>query len=329
MLISVIVPVYNVQHYLQECVESILMQTFKDFEIILVDDGSTDDSGKICDRYAAKYNNVRVIHKMNGGLSDARNFGIREAQGKYICFIDSDDFVAKDYIETLYNGIKKSGSQISACGYCRIYENGKTELINHKGIKKLYKSEEAQKYLCAIGYYGVAAWNKMYDIHLFDHISFPVGKNSEDCFIMYKLIEKAGSIYYDSDIKYFYRQRVGSIAHSDNINRFTIESNENVYNYYLSKGWNNAVPYAAQALAFAYIGIYNQFLKGSPIVNENEAQKCREKVLEIKDKITYEGLAKARKIQMKLFVFTPSLYDACFKIFEKMRETRYKKVGNN
>lgn len=120
--ISIIVPVYKVEPYLRKCVDSILAQTFTDFEVILVDDGSPDNSGKICDEYASKDSRVRVIHKKNGGLSSARNAGIDVARGKYLGFVDSDDYIEKDMYELLYDNIVKEQADLSICGIYDVYE---------------------------------------------------------------------------------------------------------------------------------------------------------------------------------------------------------------
>jgi glycosyltransferase involved in cell wall biosynthesis len=125
--ISIIVPVYDVEKYLKKCVDSILNQTFKDFELILVDDGSPDNSGAICDQYAEKDSRVRVIHKENGGLSDARNAGIEVARGKYLGFVDSDDFVNEDMYKQLYTSIIENNADLSICGIFDLYE-GKTPI---------------------------------------------------------------------------------------------------------------------------------------------------------------------------------------------------------
>ena len=208
-LVSVIIPIYNVEKYLEECIESLIAQDYPNIEIILIDDGSTDKSKEICKLYSKKYSNIETYHKENGGLADARNYGIKKANGKYICFIDSDDFVKSDYISSMYNNLKKHNVQISACGYSHYYSDKKIINKNFRNIAKKYDKDEAQIYLNLIGYFNVAAWNKLYDKNLFNDIEFPKGKKSEDMFIMYKLVEKAGSIYYSSDEKYLYRQREG------------------------------------------------------------------------------------------------------------------------
>ena len=139
--ISIIVPVYKVEKYLKKCVDSILAQTFTDFELILVDDGSPDDSGKICEEYAEKDARVRVLHKENGGLSSARNAGIEVAKGKYLGFIDSDDYIAEDMYELLYNTIIKEDADLSICGIYDVYE-GKAPIVKPT-IEKVVSAEEA------------------------------------------------------------------------------------------------------------------------------------------------------------------------------------------
>lgn len=178
-LISVIIPIYNVEKYLKKCIDSIINQTYKNLEIILVDDGSPDNCGKICDEYAKKDQRIRVIHKKNGGLSDARNAGIDIAKGKYIAFVDSDDYVEKEYIEIMYKELKKNNVKIVQCGINKISDNEeiidnygylKDELINSQRIME----EKYTKYPIS----NVVAWNKLYDIDLFKNIRYPVRKNS-------------------------------------------------------------------------------------------------------------------------------------------------------
>ena len=120
--VSIIVPVYQVETYLRQCIDSILAQTFTDFELILVDDGSKDKSGEICEEYAGKDGRVRVIHKENGGLSDARNAGLEQAAGEYFMFVDSDDYIAPTMIERLYNSIQSESADIAACNFCYVFD---------------------------------------------------------------------------------------------------------------------------------------------------------------------------------------------------------------
>lgn len=136
-LISVIVPVYNVENYIEECCKSLLEQTYSNIEILLIDDGSKDNSGKICDVFANKFNNFKVYHKENGGLSDARNYGLKFAKGEYVTFVDSDDTVEKNYIEELYNLIKKYKTSMSIASFSTI--NGKK--VTNKSTKQIFTEE--------------------------------------------------------------------------------------------------------------------------------------------------------------------------------------------
>ena len=132
-LISIIVPIYNVEKYLKQCIESIISQTYRNIEIILVDDGSPDNCGKICDEYSQKDKRIIVLHKENGGLSDARNKGIDIAKGDYLTFVDSDDFVNIDYIEKLYNSIKFNNTKLAQCGISKVDENNEIiEKLNYE-----------------------------------------------------------------------------------------------------------------------------------------------------------------------------------------------------
>lgn len=202
--ISVIVPVYKVEKYIHRCVDSILNQTFTDFELILVDDGSPDNCGKICDEYAEKDNRIHVIHKENGGLSDARNVGIdwafEHSDSEWITFIDSDDWIHPRYLELLYNAVVETNSAICICGYeettgkeTTVDENiFKAEIIN----TEFFYSEHIVN--------AVVAWGKLYKKDLFREIRYPVGKLHEDEFTTYKVLFQYNSIAYVSQPLYFY-----------------------------------------------------------------------------------------------------------------------------
>lgn len=205
--ISVIIPVYNVEDYLDECVASVCAQTHKDLEIILVDDGSPDNCPQMCDVWARKDTRIKVLHKTNGGLSDARNAGIGIASSDYIAFVDSDDRIEPDMLEKLLAALLRADADIAACGIrnfgaaqgtwgCQSFE-GTSEQI----LEKLY-SETA---------YPVAAWNKLYRRSCWETLRFPVGKICEDAFTTYQLIHNANRIVMIPEALYFYRIRPESI----------------------------------------------------------------------------------------------------------------------
>ena len=208
--ISVIVPVYNVERYLTRCIDSILAQTYQNFELILVDDGSTDGSGTLCDSYMKKDSRIKVIHKKNGGLSDARNSGIDAAEGEFLSFIDSDDWVRPDFLNILHGNAVQYGADVSVVNLHKEYDDGRIEKLNRVS-EELLSREEALQNLYRIGIYINVACNKLYKSALFSDIRYPVGKLHEDGFTTYKLLYKANRVYYSDADLYCYYQRSGSI----------------------------------------------------------------------------------------------------------------------
>ena len=219
--ISVIIPIYNVENYLERCLDTVINQTYKMLEIILVDDGSKDSSGKICDAYADKDERIVVIHKENGGLSDARNVGIKKASGKYIALIDSDDFIDKKMLEILIKNLKETKADISICAY-KLFYNDKVKIIQNskENIKyTIYNKREALKQLLSADDTKITnhAWNKLYKKELFNKIYYPKGRNFEDIGTTYKLFDKSNLIVYTNYIGYYYYQRDNSITGNINL----------------------------------------------------------------------------------------------------------------
>lgn len=195
-LVSVVVPVYNVEKYVARCIESILSQSHEKMEVILVDDGSKDGSGRICDEYAKKDKRVRVIHKQNGGLSDARNVGLEEARGEYVSFVDSDDWMGHDMIRHLFDVAVKYQADIVECGFKEVYRdymlvdytcNGTTEQLDRiKAIAECMQWKRIKP----------VAWNKLYTRDVIGDIRYPVGKLHEDEFTTHKIIYNAKKIIF-------------------------------------------------------------------------------------------------------------------------------------
>ena len=212
-LVSIVVPVYNVEQYLKKCVNSLLKQTYNNIEIILVDDGSTDNSGIICDSYKYENGNIQVFHKTNGGLSDARNFGIKKCNGDYVIFVDGDDFVSEFHVEYLFSLIKNSNAQIGVANIVCIDENEKV-LSKHRGDGKIkiFDTETALGELLSSHSFSNSASAKIYDIKLFDEIEFPVGRLYEDVATIYKLFMLSDKVAYGNKDIYFYLYRFGSIS---------------------------------------------------------------------------------------------------------------------
>ena len=210
-LISVIVPVYNVSEYLEKCFYSLKNQSYKNIEIILVDDGSKDDSGLICDKLLKIDDRVKVIHKKNGGLSSARNFGMELATGDYILFVDSDDWIEYDMIEILYNLIEEYDADISVGGVLKVWDNGKKEIMMNFPNRKVLNCKEALKSLLWQDNLNVAVWNKLYKKEIIKNILFAEGKINEDVDWSWKAIANSNKIVICNELLYNYRQRNGSI----------------------------------------------------------------------------------------------------------------------
>lgn len=212
-LISIIVPIYKVEMYIRKCVESIINQTYENLEIILVDDGSPDNCGIICEEYAVQDKRIKVIHKQNGGLSSARNVGLDIASGEYIGFIDSDDFIESDMYEALYSALIKHNADISVCGRY-IVKGNRITTISDTEVPVEFTKCEALKELVLDEYSGMKnfAWDKLYKSELFENVRYPEGKCFEDIFTTYKLFALCNKIVDIKSPKYYYLLREDSIC---------------------------------------------------------------------------------------------------------------------
>ncbi len=245
-IVSIIVPVYNVSKYIEKCVDSILKQTFCDFELLLIDDGSTDNSSYICDLYAKKDNRVVVVHKKNGGLSSARNRGLDIAKGDYVSFVDSDDYIEPNFIESLLDELMKKSSDLIVCNFS-ILDLNNNSLIETPSIIDGDVDEEGYWKLSACTRYGltVVVWNKLYKKTIFEHLRFKDGVFHEDQEIIHKIISKCDKITFINKKLYNYIKRPQSITNKKTQQMFFDEINslynraiyflatENFYDFYL------------------------------------------------------------------------------------------------
>lgn len=231
--VSVIIPVYNVERYLNKCVESVLNQTFQDFEIILVDDGSTDKSGEICDSYINE--KIRVIHKKNGGLSDARNVGTKESKGEYITWIDSDDTVHSDYLKVLVMLVELFNADISIGELLSVYDGEEILYTNKTHYEKCFNGEEALNLMLYGNIRSTSACCMLIRNDIARKYLFPVGKYHEDDFTTYKFYLAADKVAYSDQKLYFYYQRSGSIMHKpfSKIDIDELDAADNILNYCL------------------------------------------------------------------------------------------------
>lgn len=228
-LISVIIPVYNVEEYLRQCLDSVINQTYRNLEIILVDDGSTDSSGIMCDQYALTDSRIKVIHKKNGGLSDARNVGLNNCHGEYIGFVDSDDWISHNMFEQAYIAIEKENADVCFFHSAYVYYD-KVKKLSYDQHRVLNNKED----MIALMFDGkgqtIAVYLKLYHKKIFDNIRFPIGKTNEDAFIILDVINATTRMVIIPNVLYYYRQRTGSITRTAtwNDNIFdTIEAYKN------------------------------------------------------------------------------------------------------
>ena len=211
-VISVIIPVYKVEEYLDQCVQSLIKQSYTNLEIILVDDGSPDHCPQICDDWAMQDSRIKVIHKANGGLSDARNAGLDICTGDYIAFVDSDDWIKPEMYQVMINAIEKEKADICACNIISCYPD--KEVCWGGKCNKTGGSEDMLALLYSDSEFPTCAWNKLYKKELWEDFRFPVGKICEDAFTTYLLLHKADKIVQITDALYCYRIRSNSIMTS-------------------------------------------------------------------------------------------------------------------
>lgn len=233
-LISVIVPVYNVSNYIVECLESLKNQSYKNLEIVLIDDGSTDRSGEICDKYAALDGRFKVIHQKNGGAANAKNAGLKIASGTYLAFVDSDDYLEIDAYEHMMMILKRYDADIVQCCYREIFTNQQKDCVV-KGVEKF----TAEEYLCRYtkDWSCGLLWDKLYKRKLFENIYFEEGHIIDDEFFTYQGVMNAKKIVHDSKVIYNYRQRKSSVTVSEKYrNRIVLDKLD-----YLEKRRNNVI----------------------------------------------------------------------------------------
>lgn len=307
-LISIIVPMYNVEKYLKACIESIINQTYSKIEIILVDDGSPDNCGKICDEYKEKDDRIKVIHKKNGGLSDARNAGIDIATGEYIAFVDSDDYIDKKYIEVLYHLCIKHNVLLSECDYKNVEKDDEIH-INQNIKENIYTGKEMCERLYSDKLIRtVVVWNKLYKKELFNKLRFPKGKINEDEFTTYKIFYNIDNIATTEQKLYYYRYSPDSIMNKKfNKKRLDVlEALEERIEFFKTK--NEKELYDLTLKKYA-----NMLIKYYKLCKKNiDDSKCSKLIIKkfrqnYKEIIKLEKINRKSKIKYCIFFYFPSL----------------------
>ncbi len=323
-LISIIIPVYNVEKYLNRCVESAVKQTYANLEIILIDDGSKDKSKEMCDTWMEIDSRIKVIHKENGGLSDARNNGLVATTGEYICFLDSDDWISLDMIEKMYNALKDSKAEISVCRYVGVFLNGEksyydkryqNEVFDQKSvIKKLLEGKQISNHACF----------KLFKSSILEQNLFPKGKSYEDIYVMTDLFLKCNKVaYIDEDLYFYYQNDAGITKNTTYKNCYyrhdaVINSYEKILNAYpdlypevnLSKWYNDV----------------NILYEVEKIKDDKIGAKNLKKIIikEIKNLPINLPLQPSEKLLNYTLHIAPSLYKLCNKLILLQRKIRGK-----
>lgn len=313
-LISIIVPVYNVEKYLKRCVESLVKQSYKNVEILLVDDGSTDSSGLICDELANKYNNVKVFHKKNGGLSDARNFGIKKSKGKILSFIDSDDYIDCDMIEFLYKELISANADVSMCSKYIDYENGNCVEVNNSKNKLVMTKEEALVKINSFVGFDMSFCDKIFKKELFKTIEFPYGKKCEDFCTMFRIFDKcSNNIVFNAVSKYHYFQREGSISRNPTMDKAYIDASKMQLDFF-EKNYPELLFAAITMFVFANISYYNKCIKYSVECEKDELVNIKKNVKKnIKYVVNNKYIPFKKKLQALCFCCSSKLYKCIFR----------------
>lgn len=316
-LISIIVPVYNVNKYLRTCLDSIRRQTYTNIEVILVDDGSTDGSQKTCDEYANIDDRFMCIHKKNGGLSDARNEGIKLASGAYGMLVDSDDYIHRDSVKILYQNLINSDASMAIGNYRRVKPEEKVDLESNPDNKTTeYSTREALKELCELEYnYFTAnhiqqftsAWNKLYKMDILKRIPFPKGKVFEDVATAHAFIHACDKVVYSEAILYFYLIREGSISRVAVKNTDMISAFENRIEYFKANGLDEFLSNTYQTYLTVLMRTHTHLIEtpDSPRIKKEIIEKM--KTIYKEQKEIFKDNSKL-KHEVKLFTTFPGLY---------------------
>lgn len=310
--LSIIVPIYKVEKYLKECVDSILNQTFTDFELILVDDGSPDDCPKMCDSYAQQDDRIRVIHQKNKGLSAARNVGIEMARGRWLGFIDSDDFVAPDFYEKLLAAAEAATADCAICSIQFVQEDGQliqtpAEMCIKDGV--CTGKEVLNTIARRVNTPYAVAWNKIYRRDVFKTMRYPEGRANEDVFVFGELFSTVKTVAQIKEQLYYYRQREGSIMRS----RCTVRNLDSMwsfvscYEYFEAHGESDLLAETEKKIFAKLTNVYYQLSREER--RSKAVKEAKRKQFQIAKKLRQRHLLSARAFfRTMMFQFFPDIY---------------------
>lgn len=309
-LISVIVPIYNVEAYLPRCLDSIVNQTYRNLEIVLVDDGSPDNCDAICDDYALRDHRIRVIHKENGGVSSARNTGLDIMQGQYLMFVDSDDWISPDAVQALYERLIRDDSDMAIGHMVKVFDDGSIRQVYYRAEDAVLTKAEALRRLGLTGDIPCYPVNKLYRREIFSKLRYRPISRAEDVWILPHVLDACDTISLDSRVLYYYYQRSTSIVHNSKDPQLLESAAATLYvsRFLLERElWDNAAVYAISALRQLQL-----------VQNKKNARKLE------KDAFTWQEWIALFRCCPKCFLFKlglcmPSVYTAAYGLRRRLR----------
>ncbi|KRM84214.1 hypothetical protein FC35_GL000469 [Limosilactobacillus coleohominis DSM 14060] len=320
-LISVIIPVYNVRNYLNKCLESVLQQTYKNLEIILVDDGSTDGSENIVEEYSQKDSRIKVIHQVNGGLSRARNTGLDVMKGSYVTFVDSDDYITPDYVEYLFNLIKQTdfAVKLSLCSLMNHFSVTDKNINCGDDSERLLSGEKCIEMMCYHNLVDTCAYAKLAKKELYDQVRFPEGKLFEDIATTYQLFLQCDKVACGFKPKYFYNIRSNSIVTSQ-FSRRKLELNEMTDS--MAREVNKRYPRLSKATLRRQV--YARFSTLNQSLNTRDVREIQRRLVEYikrnkKAVLQDSNTPKRDRVAYLLLSFGLPVYKVGWNIYEKIK----------
>lgn len=311
--ITVVVPVYNVEKYIEKCVKSLIAQTVKLKKIILIDDGSIDNSGIICDKFAEEYDNIFVIHQKNQGLSAARNVGMDLVDTEYIGFVDSDDYVENNMYEVLLRLLCENNADIAISEFIIEQANGDTYQRNTNNQTIAMNKKQALIELNSYKLFDMSVCTKLFRTKLFEGIRFPAGKLCEDYYVMCKLVAKADKVIYTAQSFYHYVQRGNSISRNTNVNLAPMDASIEQMKFY-QKNFPDIAFVAETACAFSHMNIYSTYVRNGAQCPENLLKKCVEMSRKhLRSVLKNPYIPKIKKLQAIAFCYCRPVYKSIVK----------------
>jgi len=315
--VSVIIPAYNSEETIEKCIDSITSQTYSDLEIIVVNDGSQDDTKSIVKRISSKDHRVKLISIPNGGVSHARNVGIDNATGEYITFVDSDDTIDKEMYQSLMELFQRYNADIVHCSYKTVHINGSVVPVGGTGKIVAQASDEAIEYLISGKLFGSGLWNKIFKKELFTGVNLDEKiKFNEDYLLNFELFEKASYIVYLDSPFYNYVQVELSSTHTANFVKYTCDRNfvaQKIYDKSIGKVYE---PTAKRKFASTLLGLYGSYSLNKDTVTKRELKNLEKQVIGFKNQGLY---SKNDRIRFVLFRFFPKFYSFSYKFYDKIR----------